>query len=266
MAYSLHRTGKMLTNHHVQTSRGLRVADLYRLGKRAEELHATDPRCCRPKCETVGLVAVFNSATAVSDRLNDCPARRSITLRGLAMLRSRGVLLGAICLLFAVPSALADSQSPRETARRVDELLAAELFGAAEGAKRELAPPADDETFLRRAALDLVGCPPTTEEITSFVLDQSSDKRSAAVARLLADKRFGDNWARYWRDVIFYRRSEDRAGRRARAREVFDRRVQRRTALERDRPEVLYRHRRYSRGRNDGADHGPERQRRGYDR
>ena len=38
-----------------------------------------------------------------------------------------------------------------------------------------------------------------------------ADKRAKAVERLLAKEQFGVNWARYWRDVIIYRRSEDRA-------------------------------------------------------
>jgi hypothetical protein len=59
--------------------------------------------------------------------------------------------------------------------------------------------------------LDLVGELPTPAEITAFCLDASPDKRARVVARLLADERFGRNWARYWRDVILYRRSADQA-------------------------------------------------------
>ncbi len=69
----------------------------------------------------------------------------------------------------------------------------------------------DDETFLRRVSLDLIGQPPTPEETTLFTLDTAPDKRAVVVDRLLADRRFGENWGRYWRDVIFYRRTEDRA-------------------------------------------------------
>lgn len=88
----------------------------------------------------------------------------------------------------------------------VDRLLERETAVAA-------AKPAgvDDETFLRRVMLDLIGQPPTPEETTLFVLDTSPDKRALLVERLLADRRFGENWGRYWRDVIFYRRTEDRA-------------------------------------------------------
>ena len=94
-------------------------------------------------------------------------------------------------------------------AKRVDQLLAEELYGG--DASAAPVKQAGDEVFLRRLTLDLVGVPPTPEEITAFSLDPAADKRTRAVERLLADSRFGKNWARYWRDVIMYRRTEDRA-------------------------------------------------------
>src|SRR5260221_8118575 len=52
------------------------------------------------------------------------------------------------------------------------------------------AKSADDETFLRRASMDLIGQPPTPAEITGFVLDPSPDKRAKIVDRLLAKSQF----------------------------------------------------------------------------
>jgi Protein of unknown function (DUF1549)/Protein of unknown function (DUF1553) len=91
--------------------------------------------------------------------------------------------------------------------------VSAKTASAAKGTDAASAPTksADDETFLRRASMDLIGQPPTPAEITSFVLDPSPDKRAKIVDRLLAKSEFGENWGRYWRDVIMYRRSEDRA-------------------------------------------------------
>jgi hypothetical protein len=94
-----------------------------------------------------------------------------------------------------------------QVALEVDRLLEQET--AIPTAKAAAA--VDDETFLRRVSLDLIGQPPTPEETTLFVLDTDPDKRAATVERLLADRRFGENWGRYWRDVIFFRRTEDRA-------------------------------------------------------
>ncbi len=92
--------------------------------------------------------------------------------------------------------------SPLEAAARLDQLLA-------DGPSP--APRVDDATFLRRVHLDLVGQPPTPGEIASFALDRDASKRSRITEKLLADARFGRNWAHYWRDVILARRSEERA-------------------------------------------------------
>ena len=73
-------------------------------------------------------------------------------------------------------------------------------------------PPAcDDATFLRRASLDLVGRQPSPAEIEAFLADPSPGKRTDLVDRLLADPAWATNWARYFRDVILYRRSDERA-------------------------------------------------------
>jgi Protein of unknown function (DUF1549)/Protein of unknown function (DUF1553) len=91
--------------------------------------------------------------------------------------------------------------------------LSAKTAATAKGTDSAItsAKSADEETFLRRASMDLIGQPPTPAEITSFVLDPSPNKRAKIVDRLLAKSEFGENWGRYWRDVIMYRRSEDRA-------------------------------------------------------
>jgi hypothetical protein len=99
--------------------------------------------------------------------------------------------------------------SPLETAAKVDQTLANEIAG--ESAGQPQAPPVNDETFLRRVSLDLIGQPPSPGEVTAFVLDPAADKRARVVRELLARPEFGQNWGRYWRDVILYRRSDERA-------------------------------------------------------
>lgn len=96
------------------------------------------------------------------------------------------------------------------TAREVDRLLAKETK-AGTAAAGPAVPRVGDETFLRRLSLDLIGRPPSPEETTLFALDTSPAKRATLVEKLLADQRYGENWARYWRDVIFYRRTEERS-------------------------------------------------------
>ncbi len=120
-------------------------------------------------------------------------------------------LIVIVIAWLSLPSARAAGIDPHEAARHVDGMLLKEGFGGASAGTQTPTLKADDQTFLRRLSLDLVGYPPTAEEITAFALDTSVAKRTMAVDRLLADQRFGENWARYWRDVIMARRSEDRA-------------------------------------------------------
>ncbi len=115
---------------------------------------------------------------------------------------------GLLCLAAVGPTQTAASDiSPLQAARRVDQLLAEELFGDTS----TLAPIASDETFVRRVWLDLVGDIPTPEDLTAFLLDPRANKRQRLVNQLLANPQYGQNWARYWRDVILSRRIEDRA-------------------------------------------------------
>ena len=63
------------------------------------------------------------------------------------------------------------------------------------------APP---RVLLRRLYYDLIGLPPTAEELDAFAADPSDARYEATVDRLLASPRFGERWARYWLDVARY--------------------------------------------------------------
>ncbi len=69
--------------------------------------------------------------------------------------------------------------------------------------------PADKRALIRRATFDLIGLPPTPEEIDAFVADNSSDAFAKVVDRLLASPHYGERWARHWLDVARY--AEDQA-------------------------------------------------------
>jgi len=69
--------------------------------------------------------------------------------------------------------------------------------------------PADKRTLLRRATFDLIGLPPTPEEIDAFLADESSDAFAKVVDRLLASPHYGERWGRHWLDVARY--GEDQA-------------------------------------------------------
>jgi hypothetical protein len=99
---------------------------------------------------------------------------------------------------------------------RIRRFCLAALLGAflplvAAAASPTSLPRCDDATFLRRATLDLIGRQPTADELDTFVASRSASKRTDLVNRLLADRAWATNWSRYFRDVILYRRSDDRA-------------------------------------------------------
>ena len=60
----------------------------------------------------------------------------------------------------------------------------------------------DDETFLRRVTIDLVGLLPTEEERSEFLADKAQDKRSEYVERLLSRKEFVDLWVMKWAEIL----------------------------------------------------------------
>lgn len=62
----------------------------------------------------------------------------------------------------------------------------------------------DRPRLLRRAALDLVGVPPSPDEVQAFVADKSPDAYERAVDRLLASPQYGDRWASMWLDLARY--------------------------------------------------------------
>ncbi|MCS6776715.1 MAG: DUF1549 and DUF1553 domain-containing protein, partial [Chthonomonadaceae bacterium] len=66
------------------------------------------------------------------------------------------------------------------------------------------APEADRRTLIRRAYYDLLGLPPTPEEVEGFVRDRAADAWERVVDRLLASPHYGERWARHWLDLVRY--------------------------------------------------------------
>jgi hypothetical protein len=64
--------------------------------------------------------------------------------------------------------------------------------------------PADKRTLLRRVTFDLIGLPPTPEEITAFLADESPQAFIKVVDRLLESPQYGVRWGRHWLDVARY--------------------------------------------------------------
>ncbi|MEO5715735.1 MAG: PSD1 and planctomycete cytochrome C domain-containing protein [Luteolibacter sp.] len=61
---------------------------------------------------------------------------------------------------------------------------------------------ADDESFLRRVFLDIVGLPPTPEERAKFLADTRKDKRDVLVDDLLGRKEFTEMWVMKWAELM----------------------------------------------------------------
>ncbi|HEY2252060.1 MAG TPA: DUF1549 domain-containing protein, partial [Planctomycetaceae bacterium] len=87
----------------------------------------------------------------------------------------------------------------------IDRFILARL----ENAGLKPAPSADRRTLIRRVTFDLIGLPPTAEEIEAFVADERPDAWEQLVDRLLMSPHFGERWARHWLDVARY--AEDQA-------------------------------------------------------
>ena len=70
------------------------------------------------------------------------------------------------------------------------------------------AAPADRSTLLRRLSFDLIGLPPTPEELKAFLSDRRSDPYEREVDRLLMSPHYGERWARHWLDVVSFGESQ----------------------------------------------------------
>ena len=69
--------------------------------------------------------------------------------------------------------------------------------------------PADKRTLLRRATFDLIGLPPTPEEMAAFLADESPEAFETVIERLLASPRYGERWGRHWLDIVRYADARD---------------------------------------------------------
>ncbi|MFO0975430.1 MAG: DUF1549 domain-containing protein [Planctomycetaceae bacterium] len=70
------------------------------------------------------------------------------------------------------------------------------------------APEADRLTLIRRLSFDLIGLPPTPEQISEFINDPAPDAWEKLVDRMLSSPQYGERWARHWLDVVRYADSD----------------------------------------------------------
>src|SRR5262245_38257669 len=96
--------------------------------------------------------------------------------------------------------ALPSVRAPKWLHGRLDAFVLARL----EGAGLSPSAQADRRTLIRRLSFDLLGLPPTPEEVEAFSTDTSPDAYGRLVDRLLASPRYGERWGRHWLDVARY--------------------------------------------------------------
>lgn len=82
----------------------------------------------------------------------------------------------------------------------LDSFILAKL----EQARLKPSLPAEKRVLIRRAYFDLIGLPPTYEEVESFVADKSPQAFEQLVDKLLARPEYGQRWGRHWLDVARY--------------------------------------------------------------
>ena len=67
---------------------------------------------------------------------------------------------------------------------------------------------ADRRRLIRRVYFDLLGLPPSSEEVAAFVSDQATDAYEKLIDRLLTNPHYGERWARHWLDLARYADSD----------------------------------------------------------
>ncbi len=97
-----------------------------------------------------------------------------------------------------------DVQAADRVRAPIDRFIIAKL----EANQLSISPDADPRTLVRRVYFDLLGLPPTPEEVDAFVNDASPDAYERLLDRVLTSPHYGERWGRHWLDVAGYADSE----------------------------------------------------------
>lgn len=91
----------------------------------------------------------------------------------------------------------------RPVSHPIDSFLLERL----EGKQLSLSPAATRRELIRRACFDLIGLPPSPEEVVQFEQDRSPDAWEKLIDRLLDSPQYGERWGRHWLDLVRYAES-----------------------------------------------------------
>ena len=103
-------------------------------------------------------------------------------------------------------AAAAQSEAARTAWRRnsIDAFVGARLHQAGLSPSEEAEP----RVLVRRLFFDLIGLPPTPQQMDAFLADSSDEAYSQLVEQLLASSHYGERWARHWLDVARFGESD----------------------------------------------------------
>ena len=92
----------------------------------------------------------------------------------------------------------------------VDHLNPIDSFVAQRLRESHIEPngPADPRVLVRRLSFDLIGLPPTIDQVNAFAADPSPKAYQEVVDRLLASPQYGERWAQHWLDVARFAESD----------------------------------------------------------
>lgn len=127
-------------------------------------------------------------------------------LRGEAFVMARFDTHTVGSQVIVIPEGLEYESPPQSPANYVDELVGAKL----EKLRLEPSSSASDAEFLRRVTIDIAGMLPTPDEVTAFVADKSSDKRSRKIDELLEREEFSQIWGMKWAELLLVRTENNR--------------------------------------------------------
>ena len=89
-----------------------------------------------------------------------------------------------------------------QQSQRISNPIDAFILARLEKHNLKPAPLADKRTLIRRTYFDLLGLPPTAEQVDAFVNNNSPQAYEQLIDELLASKHYGERWARYWLDLV----------------------------------------------------------------
>lgn len=155
-----------------------------------------------PQTVVLGLLTVWASSSPSLHRVEGAPPKKPVAKKAapkLPDLKTPEAKLAYIQLIREEFPAFRGG-----TSFQSDDLDQQLALSVRKGSTQSFAKVVNDETFLRRASLDLTGQAPDLETIQKFLTDKSPRKRAELIDRLLTTEAYARKWARYWRSVVFF--------------------------------------------------------------